>query len=62
MELKLLIGVGLRTPLPLVKPSKGLMVTEHIRPFLSEAPLEVRRLISGLARRAEMQVLDLPIA
>lgn len=31
--------MGQRTPLPLMKPSKDLVVTGHEKPFLSEAPV-----------------------
>lgn len=54
MKLNLLIGMSQRSPLPLMKPSKRLSVTGHARPVLSEAPLEVGRPISGLARRTEV--------
>lgn len=49
MKLNLFTGMGQRTPSPLMKPSKGLSVTGHARPVLSEAPFEVGRPISGLA-------------
>lgn len=40
MKLKLLMGMGQRTPLPLMMPSKGLTVTGHGKPFLSQAPVK----------------------